>query len=145
MNAAVNWLVCREICIPGRATLSLTLPFRKGTPALPSPMHSLFVKARAALPPAAPKGWKVSASVEQHDFVLNVDTGKRQTEATFFPLKPNEIENAAPQKVIPSTRGFRLEMVKSDQLIKSPTRLAGVLELADGQSYFIEAPVITRK
>jgi len=145
INTTVNWLVCREICVPGRAMLSLTLPVQKGTPAPPSSLHSLFVKTRAAVPPAAPTAWKVTAGLEQRAFVLNVEMGKRQTEATFFPLEANQIENAAPQKVNPSARGFRLEMVKSDQLIKTPARLTGVLELTAGQGYFIEAPVITRK
>jgi thiol:disulfide interchange protein DsbD len=145
MSASVNWLVCREICVPGRSMLSLTLPIQKGTPAPPSSLHPLFVKARAALPNSAPKAWKAIASLGQRAFILNVDMGSRQTVATFFPLEPNQIENAAPQKVIPSARGFRLEMVKSAQLITAPSRLTGVLELAAGQGYFIEAPVITRK
>jgi len=145
LRATVNWLVCREICVPGRAALELTLPIRKGTPGPPSPMHSLFAKARADLPRRAPKSWKVTANLDQHRFVLNVDTGKRETEATFFPLEPNQIENAAPQKASPFSRGIRIELQKSDQLLKSPPRLTGVLVFASGHGYVIEAPVITSK
>ena len=145
LSATVNWLVCREICVPGRAALELTLPIRKGTPGPPSPMHSLFAKARADLPRPAPPSWKVTANLDEHRFVLNVDTGKRETEATFFPLEPNQIENAAPQKASPFSRGIRIELQKSDQLLKSPPHLTGVLVLASGQGYVIEAPVITSK
>jgi thiol:disulfide interchange protein DsbD len=108
-------------------------------------MHSLFAKARADLPRPAPKSWNVAASLDMHRFVLNVDTGKRETEAAFFPLEPNQIENAAPQKVSPSARGIRIELQKSDQLLKPPPRLTGVLVFASGEGYVIEAPVITSK
>ena len=145
LNATVNWLVCREICVPGRAALGLKLPVRKGTLEPPSPLHSLFAKARADLPVPAPKSWKVTSNLDEHVFVLNVDTGKRETGAAFFPLDPNQIENAAPQKVSPFSRGIRLELEKSDQLLKAPPRLRGVLVFTSGKGYVIEAPVITSK
>jgi thiol:disulfide interchange protein DsbD len=140
LNATVNWLVCRDICVPGRAALALTLPIGNGTPGQTS--HSLFVQARAKLPRPAPPSWKVIARLDKQAFVLNVDTGKKEAGATFFPLTPNQIENAAPQKVSPSARGVRVEMAKSDQLLKPPAHLAGVLVLASGLGYRIEAPVI---
>jgi len=145
LHATVNWLVCREICVPARAALSLTLRIRKGAPGPPSPTHSLFVKARADLPRRVPPSWRVTANVDQHLLVLNVDTGKRETEATFFPLEPNQIENAAPQKASPFSRGIRIELQKSDQLLKSPPRLTGVFVLAARQGYVIVAPVTTSK
>jgi thiol:disulfide interchange protein DsbD len=138
LGATVHWLACREICVPGRASLALTLPVGKATDARPSPTHSLFVKTLAALPRPAPRSWKVTANLRDHWFVLNVDTGERETGATFFPLEPNQIENASPQKASPSARGLRLELQKSDQLLKAPLRLSGVLVLPSGQGYVIE-------
>ena len=146
LNATVNWLVCREICVPARADLSLRLPVKNGPPQPASTlMRSLFAKARAELPQPAPKFWKVTATLDGRFWVLNVDAGKPESQAIFFPLEPNQIEDTAPQKAIPSSRGIRLEMVKSDQMLKPPSRLAGVLEWAEGQGYFIEAPVIARQ
>lgn len=145
LSATVNWLVCREICVPGRADLALTLPVRKETPGPPSPRHSLFSKARAELPRTAPKSWEVTAKLNEHGFILNVDTGKREMGATFFPFAPNQIENAIPQQVIPSARGMRIKLQKSDQMLKAPPRLSGVLVFASGQGYLIEAPVTTTK
>ena len=145
LNATVSWLVCREICVPGRADLALTLPVRTGTPGPPSSTHSLFAKAQADLPRPAPKSWKVTANLDEHRFVLNIDTGKRETAATFFPLEPNQIENAAPQKASPFAQGIRIEMQKSDQMLKAPLQLKGVLGFASGQGYVIEAPVTASK
>lgn len=145
LSATVNWVVCREICVPGRAALELMLPIRKGTAGPPSPLHSLFAQARADLPRPAPQFWKVTANLDKHRFILNVDTGKREADATFFPFEPNQIENAAPQKASPSSRGIRIELQKSDQLLKPPPRLTGVLVFASGQGYAIAAPVTTSK
>jgi DsbC/DsbD-like thiol-disulfide interchange protein len=145
LNVTVNWLVCREMCIPGWAALELTLPIRNGAPGAPSPQHALFAEARADLPTSAPRGWEVTASLEAHAFVLNVETGKRETAATFFPLQPNQIENAAPQKTVPGPRGIRLELARSDQMLKPSARLSGVLELGSRRAYVIDAPVAGSK
>jgi thiol:disulfide interchange protein DsbD len=145
VNALVNWLVCREICVPGRVDVALTLPVRTATSEPPSTTRSLFAKAQADLPRPAPKSWKVTAHLDEHWFVLSVVTGKREAAATFFPLEPNQIENTAPQKASPLAQGIRIEVQKSDQMLKAPLQLKGVLEFASGQGYTIEAPVIASK
>ena len=142
LSAAVRWLVCREICIPGRATLSLTLSVGKEAAGPESPWDALFAKTRASLPRPAPNSWRSAATLQGGRFLLTVDTGKSETEAIFFPAEPNQVENAAPQKVKSSTRGIELELQKSDLLLKPPPRLAGVLVLASGQGYVIQAPVV---
>ena len=87
----------------------------------------------------------MTAHLDEHRFVLDVITGKRETAATFFPLEPNQIENAAAQKASPLAQGIRIEMQKSDQMLKAPSQLKGVLGFASGQGYLIEAPVIASK
>ena len=145
LNATVSWLVCREICVPGRADLALTLPIRTDRPGPSFYNYTLFAKAQAELPLRAPKSWKVTANLDEDHFVLNVLTGKRETTATFFPLEPNQIENAAPQRASPLAQGIQIEMQKSDQMLKVRSQLKGVLEFASGQGYLIDAPVIASK
>jgi thiol:disulfide interchange protein DsbD len=142
LRATVKWLVCREICIPGKADLSLALPVRAGAPGDLSPQSSLFATALAALPRPAPASWKATASLEPHGLALVAVTGKRETVATFFPLERGVIENAAPQKASTLAGGIRVEMQRSDQMVKSPSRLAGVLVFSSGQGYLIDAPII---
>jgi thiol:disulfide interchange protein DsbD len=139
-SANVRWLICRDTCIPAKAALSLTLPVGKGAP---SPSQPLFNKARSGLPKPAPVAWKLSAKLDGQHFALNVETGKPEREAVFFPLEPSQVENASPQKVKSTTQGFRLEIQKSDQLLKPPAQLAGVVVLASGQGYIIKAPVVS--
>jgi thiol:disulfide interchange protein DsbD len=141
LRATVKWLVCREICLPGRADLNLMLPVVKGVRGKPSAWRSLFAKTRASLPRPAPNSWRLFVTFEGQKFLLNVDTGKPETVAIFFPSEPNQVENAAPQKVYSSPRGFQLELRKSDLLLKPVQRLAGLLVLGSGRSYVIQAPV----
>ncbi|HEX9780884.1 MAG TPA: protein-disulfide reductase DsbD domain-containing protein [bacterium] len=44
VHAQVDWLACREICLPGSASLDLALPVAAGTPA-PGPEASEFTGA----------------------------------------------------------------------------------------------------
>jgi len=145
LSAIVSWLVCREICVPGRSTIEMLLPIRTGTPGAPSPLHSLFAQARANLPRPAPASWKMRATLDKHEWVLDIDTGKTEPHATFFPLVPNQIENAGSQKASTSSRGIQIELQESDQLLKAPPRLSGVLVLDGGKGYLIDAAVTTSR
>ena len=53
-SAEASWLACADICIPGGAKLSLSLPVVAG-PAAPDPaVAALFAAARGQLPLPAP-------------------------------------------------------------------------------------------
>lgn len=145
VSANVNWLVCREMCIPGKAQLSLTLPVnskaRPSKGAASSADVAELISARAEVPKPQPAKWKVYATNEKDDFVLTVDTGKQENAATFFPLDEEQIKNEETQAATPFRRGVRLRLQKSDGLLRPLTRLRGVLELGPGRAYEISAPV----
>lgn len=138
-SAKVNWLVCREMCIPGKAQLSLVLPVARDSASTTT--EALFRETRAELPLRAPAAWKVYATNEKDDFVLTVETGKQESAAIFFPLDAEQINNDAPQAATPFSRGVRLKLEKSDGLLKPIARLRGLLELGSGRAYEITAPV----
>jgi hypothetical protein len=107
-------------------------------------MQRLFADARKSLPGRAPTGWKFSVEEGKDTFLLRVDTNERVTQAFFFPLEESQIDNAAPQKLdslAGRTKGFRLSLRKSDQLVKRLTRLKGVLALPEGPSYLVDVPI----
>ena len=64
--------------------------------------------------------------------------GRRAERATFFPLEESQVDNSAPQMIVPEATGFQLTLRKSDQLLKPIQRLKGVLELSAGQPYVID-------
>jgi thiol:disulfide interchange protein DsbD len=138
IRVEAKWLICREVCIPEHTQLRLTLPAASEAARASAP---LFAATDKLLPQPLPRGWKASAKSARDEFVLSIVAGKPLTKAVFFPLDPDQIENAAPQKVLPSGTGARIELRKSDLLSKAVTVLRGVLVVPDGPAYRIEAPV----
>ncbi len=141
--AQVKVLVCREMCIPGKAQVSLTLPVKSQSPAPDSRTPDvrttdLFTATRKSLPRPAPGNWRFTVADANDSFVLSSNLGRRITQAIFFPLAESQIEDAAPQKLLPVATGFRLTLRKSDQLLKPIQRLKGVLLFSDDQSYLID-------
>ena len=70
-----------------------------------------------------------------------IRSGKSISTAAFFPRDEDQIENAAPQQVHSEPAGVRIELKKSEQLLKPIARLRGVAVL-DGKAYEIDAPVV---
>jgi DsbC/DsbD-like thiol-disulfide interchange protein len=141
LGAEVFVLVCREICIPGKAHISLSLQIKSMPPKPDGSTRELFTAARKSLPRAAPGDWAISAIDANDSFMLIVNSGREITHAAFFPLEESQIDNSAPQKLKPAATGFRLTLRKSDQLLKPIKRLKGVLEVSANQNYVIDTAV----
>ena len=143
-GAQVKVLVCREICIPGKAQLSLTVRIQPQPSAADLQTRELFAAARKSQPHSPPSNWKFSVADLKDAFVLTASLGRRVKDATFFPLAESQIDNAAAQKLVPEGSGFRLTLRKSDRLLKPIERLKGVLVVSGGGSYLIDVPVDKR-
>jgi DsbC/DsbD-like thiol-disulfide interchange protein len=138
LAGTVKWVVCREVCIPGKTEVALSLPVKRSAAA---PPNKIFDEARRRVPEPLPAGWRARAHAESNDFVLSIETGQPIAQAAFFPLQPGQIENAAPQTVSALARGVQLRLKKSDQLLKPIAVLNGVIVLPSGKAYVIDAPV----
>ena len=141
LGAELRVLVCKEICIPGKAQLSMTLPIKSMPPEADARTSELFIAARNSLPQRAPRNWEFNVSDQKDSFVLTAKIGRQTTQARFFPLEESQIDNSAPQKIVPVATGFQLALHKSDQLLKPIKRLRGVLELSANQKYWIDEMV----
>jgi thiol:disulfide interchange protein DsbD len=141
LGAELRVLVCKEICIPGKAQLSMTLPIKSMPPEADTRTSELFAAARKALPQRAPRNWQFNVSHQKDAFVLTAKIGRQTTQARFFPLEESQIDNSAPQKIVPVATGFQLALHKSDQLLKPIKRLRGVLELSANEKYWIDEMV----
>jgi len=100
LQAKVDWLVCKETCIPGGAEVELTLPVTAN--ALPA-NAALFEEFRAQLPseklPPYPLSWKRTAN----QLTLEVGEIPADTPLALFPL-PAENQNVGhPEFIPPST------------------------------------------
>jgi DsbC/DsbD-like thiol-disulfide interchange protein len=139
--ADVKYVVCREICIPGKAHLTVSSPAGIDTASQASEWRKLFQEARAQLPRAAPANWKVSAQSGKNDFYLTVAGVRPSRNVSFFPLRAGLIENSAEQKVAARHDGFQLSLRKSENFAGPVSELAGILVL-DGRGYTVNARVV---
>jgi thiol:disulfide interchange protein DsbD len=142
IGAKVDWLVCREVCLPGKAELSATLQLVQGKPAVVSGSGvdaELFKRLAGTLPTQLPAGVKAVFQATQQGFRLGVETGHRESTAVFFPADQDILSNPAPQKVSPTAKGFVLDLQKDASLAANPAQLTGVLELTGGRAYELTA------
>jgi thiol:disulfide interchange protein DsbD len=143
LAAKVSWLVCREVCIPGKANLELDVPVVGSKPAGNSVVIDLFKRLNAALPQAFPSDDTAVFQPTSTGFRLAITTGQRETQAEFFPEDDDILDNPAPQTVASTATGLVLDLQKDANLTTTPAQLKGVLELADGRNYEIAATPAT--
>jgi thiol:disulfide interchange protein DsbD len=148
----VTWLVCREVCIPGKATLSVdrpalsSVPTRAGTisaggdsPVAHNEDQQLLDRFRSTLPQPLPSGDQAKFRTTPTGFTLAVETGRRETSAQFFPFDQNLIANAAPQPATFSSKGVEISLTKDQNLTSAPKELHGLLVLGDGHAFEFHA------
>ena len=141
ITAKISVLVCKEVCIPGKTQVTLSVPGKKQAPPRGEAQQALFDQARARLPKQLPADWKFTAKDQGDSFILSAAVGKRVTRAYFYPLEESQIKNVPEQPITPKPGGFQVELRKSDQLTKTVPRLRGVLQLDDGGAYLVDAVV----
>ncbi len=143
LHAKVDWLVCREVCIPGKTELELTRNVYRGLHDLGLVHTPLFQQFLRRLPTPLPAGDTAVFQPTPAGLRLAVTTGQRETQAEFFPEDEDILDNPAPQTVRPTPTGLVLELKKDANLATNPAQLKGVLELAGGRNYEIAATLGT--
>ncbi len=138
LAAHVNWLVCREVCIPGRADLALPLQVAAQQGPTDSTRQALFDRFQGLLPQPLPSSAKAVFGTTPSGFALAV-TGHPATNAQFFPLDESQIANAAPQPVQKVDDGIEISLKRDANFHAQLAQLNGVLLLGDGTAYLIHA------
>jgi thiol:disulfide interchange protein DsbD len=142
LHAHVDWLVCRERCIPEKAELSLTREVRVqpagGLRELSKDSKQWF-RAWKRMPDSPERTMNPTFQPTKEGFRLSMYTGERETHAEFFPSGQDILDNPAPQKLTPTAKGLILDLKKDANLVANPAQLKGVLELSRGRAYEIVA------
>ena len=139
VDALVDWLVCAQVCIPGKAHLGLNLTV--GPPAAAVQPVGALGQALTLIPKAVPAGDSVSVMAGKKDFVVTFKTGSREKDAEFYPYDQDLIANAAEQTVESLPDGLRIRIPRADDLTKLPAQLHGLIKLSDTESYEFTAVV----
>jgi DsbC/DsbD-like thiol-disulfide interchange protein len=142
--ANVKYVVCSEMCVPGRTQLSLLISPKSGRAEDFSQSRSLFQNTRSELPEPPPLSWKISALGGKDQFELAVRGVAPKQGIIFFPLDPDVIDNAARQVATPASGGFDVALKTSELITKTPAVLRGVLTVPGTGSYEISAPVAVK-
>lgn len=142
LNADVAFLVCEKECIPGDASVSLSLPAARSDkePAVAAAANSrVFDDARSRLPQPSP--WTATFDAGPKTLTLSLPNADLRRDnvrsATFFPYDNTLIVNSAPQRLSTSGNGTRLAIERGQIARSVPQRLDGVLvveEDIDGKS-----------
>ena len=147
IDAAVDWLVCREVCIPGKAHLGLNLVVGPPAPA-PQPVGALG-QALTLLPKPLPATAHVTVHGGAKEFVLpftNLPSAQGDKDAEFYPYDQDLIVNAADDELesAPGNEpaGIQIRIERSPDLAQLPPQLHGLLKLSDTESYEFTAPVV---
>lgn len=140
LDAKIDWLVCREVCVPGKAHLGLNLNVVAG--AAPAAPTGDLAQALGLIPRPPPANVQFSVMGGRQDFVLTLITGKREGHAEFYPFDQEQIANAAAQAVEPLPNGVRLRVQRSPDLTKLPATLHGVFKLSATEAYDVTAAVV---
>jgi thiol:disulfide interchange protein len=141
-HAKVDWLVCREVCIPEKAELDLSTSIREapgGGLREAGDNPELWIHAWKPLPEPLPSDDSAVFQPTPAGFRLAVNTGQPETQAEFFPEDENVVSNPAPQTVTPMSTGLTLDLKKDPNFSTNPAQLKGVLELSGGRNYEIAA------
>ncbi len=146
LRANVAWLVCKETCIPGKTTLSLTLPWTAGKPKLSKHWDKLDA-VRASIPASTPQ-WKASISSDDKNIrlILRGPTEGLKS-AEFFPFSETLIQHSANQAPVISPGEIQLEIPRSPFADPGPPKLedlAGVVVLNGSEKVALEiAPTLS--
>ena len=140
LHADVDWLVCREVCLPGNASLSLTRPVVAAvTAAVDAGQKAIVDRGLASLPKPLPAGASAHFAADPRKLTLAVVLGRQAASAVFFPLDQSVVSDPAPQQSAPIAQGVRLQLARDDSQQSTVASLNGVLELPNGSAYTIAA------
>lgn len=126
LAARLTWLECRDVCLPGKADLALTLPVRPS--AKPGPASSLFAEAHRGMAQRDP-GWSITAAAREGaiHLVVHPPSATTLTEAYFYPIPRRVLDYSKPQELVPEKAGYRIALVPDPNGASTVERLSGVL------------------
>jgi len=145
LKAAVDWLACKDVCIPEDATLSLPLKIGNTTPD-PNVVRD-FALARSLLPVTSP--WKVTYALGSTLDIYAAAPALAKAhpvEVVFFPQKSNILDGDAQQKPDFTKDGLILRLKLASKTAKVADPLVGVLVLksSDGSTQALNVSASSR-
>jgi thiol:disulfide interchange protein DsbD len=140
LDAHVTWLVCAQVCLPGKAHLGMDMNVVRG-PLKAAPVVGALGEALNSIPKPLPETMSASAIGDTKHIALTLHTGEREQDVEFYPFDSEIIENAAEQEVQPLPDGIRVTMQRASDSTALPKTLHGLAELGGSDNYEVTAQV----
>ena len=140
LDAQVGWLVCREVCIPGKAHLGIDLNIARNS--VPGRSSGPLADSLAALPKQLSPGMKVSVVGGAKELVLTLTGVPRGPAAEVYPFDGDQIANAGEQQVETVSDGVRVRMPRAAELTKLPNTFHAVVKVSTGKGYEVNAVMV---
>ncbi len=142
LKAAASYLVCKDVCVPEDASLTLTLPVVAGEPS-PDPTWGARIGATLAkAPKPGPLTAVMTAAAKAIKLSITGDVvkGGDFPDAYFYPYDPAAIDHPQPQVIERGQGGFTLTLAPGSgfKSASPPGRLQGVIDLGT-RAYEIDA------
>ena len=142
LKAAAAFLVCKDICVPADASLSLDLPVVASAPSA-DPVWGLEIArtlAEAPKPGALRAAMNTSGGAIRLSVVGAPATGPGRDEAYFYPYDSAAIDHAQPEMIERGPAGLTLTLAAGSAFKSAapPATLTGVLSLG-ARAYEITA------
>ncbi len=133
-----KWLICKEVCIPGKADLNISLPVWSGLKKSNDKWLQKFSEVREKLP-ILDSDWQISASIADTLLLLNLKNPDLSQlpmldNLIFFPEQEDIIENAADQILLKTDSGYKLGIPMNQMRMSDPDSISGVLVSQAGWS-----------
>ena len=128
IRAHAEWLVCKDICVPEKGELELSLPV-SAAPPKPDPRYLAHIERAQEMLPVSPAGWKSEAAISGKSLIVRVtapEGAALPAKAAFFPERELLIEPAAPEKVTRDGRTLQFEMKLADPPLADVKSVDGV-------------------
>lgn len=130
LKARAEWLMCKDVCMPGEADLELTLPVKTDKAAPNMSIARLFNNAFGALPRTA-SDWQFAATRDGSKVTLKLTPAAGKSPAAPVELHYFDenavVDYAAPQVVRPEGNGFVIELTAGTDAPADAKGLKGIL------------------
>lgn len=113
VGGRLDWLECKDVCLPGKAPLDVQMDVRAEAPARVTEREPFFTAARAALPKDG-TAWKPRLLLKGPQAALLFEPSLPGVRAAgFFPDRGRVIEHGEAQRLLATEPGFSLELVRA--------------------------------
>jgi len=128
VKALAKWLMCADICIPGQAKVTLTLPISSQSPEPDTALRAEL--AKMPMPKSASADWKIAASRTGNQVLLRISGGDVLRSPHFY-SEDAFIQYDGAQQLAAGQNILSLTLPVSDDADASTQNVMGVLAYTD--------------